>query len=436
MFKPNPGQIRMQKLLTMDEITRLLVYSGSRSGKTFMLVRSILLRGLIAEESRHAIIRKEFNRAKKYIWLDTLPAVVNICFPNLKYVIHYNKSDHYLILPNGSEIWIGGLDDKERADKILGGEYNTIYFNETSEIPYPPVLTAITRLAKKSYKEDGRQLVNKAYFDENPPNKMHWTYKLFFEGVDPITNQKIDTKKYGSVFLRPEENAENLADEYIETLKTLPGDKRKRFYEGAFQDAIKGALFKEETINRYRLHQYPDLVRIVIAVDPAVTKTENSDETGIMVEGLGSDGHIYLLADLSGYYTPREWADRVILAYDKWGADAVVGETNNGGDLVQTNIQYARPDISFIQVWAKRNKITRAEPVASMYDRGFIHHVGSYPDLEYQMVTYTGADQEKSSDQQSPDRMDAMVYGVTELASPPTAEEIVEDDFRVRISKY
>src|SRR6056297_2856194 len=144
-YKPNAGQLRIRKQAKRDEITRLLVYSGSRSGKTFELVRTLFIRSLLAKNSRHAIIRKNFSQIKKYVWLDTLPSVIDISFPNIKSAVEFNKTDYFLKFQNGSEIWMGGLDDKERADKILGGEYNSIYFNECSEISYNSVLTALTR---------------------------------------------------------------------------------------------------------------------------------------------------------------------------------------------------------------------------------------------------------------------------------------------------
>jgi len=429
-YKPNKGQLRIREEAKRDDITRLLVYSGSRSGKTFELIRTLIIRALLAENSRQAVIRKNFSQIKKYIWLDTLPEVLGKCFPKLKNAVEFNKTDYFLKFPNSSEIWMGGLDDKDRADKILGGEYNSIYFNECSEISYNSILTALTRLAKKSKKADGRSLVNKAYFDENPPAMSHWSYKLFFEGIDPITRNKLDLSNYEKVFLTPEDNAENLSEGYIENLKSLPGDARKRFYEGAFQSEVIGALWTQELINKHRKTKgLPEMKRIVIAVDPAVTNSENSDETGIVVDGLGVDNHAYVLDDLSGYYSPAGWADMVATAYDKWRADAVVGEKNNGGDLVQSNIQSKRPDIPFHEVWASRGKIKRAEPVSSLYERGLVHHTKDFVDLEYQMISYTG-----QTTDDSPDRMDANVYGITELANPPQVEDIVEDDGRVSIS--
>ena len=430
-YKANPGQRRLNEILRNDEITRLLVISGARSGKTFELIRTLIARSIYAKDSRHAIIRKHFAEAKKFIWLDTFPKVLNICYPKLKSLIIENKSDYFFKLPNGSEIWIGGLDDKERADKILGGEYNTIYFNEISEISYESIVIALTRLAMKNFKKDGKELINKAYFDANPTFKNHWSYKIFYEGIDPVTRLSIINKNnYAKIELKPEDNLENLPGQYIQELKNLTGNSRKRFYEGIYQEAVQGALWNEEMINHFRVIKPPSLKRVVVAIDPAVTSGEQSNETGIVVIGQGSDDQIYVLDDLSGIYSPNQWGSRSILAYDKWRADAIIGEVNQGGDMVESIILNIRDNIGYHAVRATRGKYTRAEPIASLYERGLVHHVGSFPDLEYQMTTYIG-----DRNEDSPDRLDALVWGITALtARDEIQEETIIYDERVNIS--
>jgi phage terminase large subunit-like protein len=413
-YKANAGQKKLNKVLRKDNITRVLAISGARSGKTFEFVRTIVSRAIHGPGSRHAIIRKHFAEAKKYIWLDTLPKVLKICYPQLIPVLKKNSTDFYYTFPNGSEIWIGGLDNKERADKILGGEYNTIYFNEVSEISYSSVVVALTRLAMMVIKDNGNQMVNKAFFDENPQIKTHWSNQLFNELIDPITRIALNNpNKYATIHLRPEDNQDNLPDGYIDDLKNLTGASRQRFYEGVFQNEMTGALWSQETINKYRVSEYPELIRIVIPIDPAITKTEVSNETGIIPLGLGTDGHIYILDDISGTYSPNEWAATAISAYDKWQADAIVGEVNQGGDMIETIIYNIRGDVGYIPVRATRGKYIRAEPISLLYDRGIVHHVGQFVDLEYQMVTFTG-DREDDS---SPDRMDALVWGIFALIS-------------------
>nr|WP_234895083.1 phage terminase large subunit [Sinorhizobium meliloti] len=124
-----------------------MLRGGSRSGKTFVLCRALIQRAINAPGSRHVIFRFRFNHAKTSVWSDTLPKVLALCFPSVR--VRFDKTDFYVELPNGSQIWIASLDDKERVEKILGQEYATLYFNESSQIPWASVETAMSRLAQK-----------------------------------------------------------------------------------------------------------------------------------------------------------------------------------------------------------------------------------------------------------------------------------------------
>ena len=413
-YKPNRGQLKLRKELQDDSKTRVLCYSGARAGKTFEFIRAIVLRALMSPKSRHAIIRKHFAIAKKYIWLDTLPEVIEVCFPEIKGTIEINKSDYFYRFANGAEIWIGGLDDKDRADKILGGEFNTIFFNECSEKTWHSVSTALTRLAKKSDKYVEKELVgvliNKAYFDTNPPSKSHWSHKLFFEGVDPETRIKLkNPDQYIAVHIHPSDNEENLSADFLENLKNLTGAKKLRFYDGLYQDTIQGALWNEAMINSAR-KEAPELVRIVVAIDPATTNTADSDETGIVVAGKDKHGEYYVMEDISGFYSPNGWASKAINAYNANKADRVIGEANNGGDMIETIIRNIDKNISYDKVWASRGKITRAEPISALYEKKKVHHTKEFIDLEYEMTNYTG-----EAGETSPNRMDALVWAITYL---------------------
>ena len=147
-FKKTSDQDAATDLLISDA-GHVLLYGGSRSGKTFLFIYALFFRALKCK-SRHAMLRYRFAHAKQSLVYGTIPEVFRVCFPELGSSDSYlNKSDWFYKLPNGSEVWIGGLDDKERTEKILGNEYSTIYFNECSQIPYSSVLTARTRLAEK-----------------------------------------------------------------------------------------------------------------------------------------------------------------------------------------------------------------------------------------------------------------------------------------------
>jgi phage terminase large subunit len=230
-------QKKAMDLMGDPRITRLLLYGGSRSGKSFIIIYAIIVRALRSAGSRHAILRFRFNHAKQSLWYDTIPKVLKICFPQLTY--SENKSDWFIELPNKSQIWLGGLDDKDRTEKILGNEYCTIYFNEISQISYASVIIALTRLAQKT------DLKNIAYFDCNPPSKQHWSYKLWIQGIHPETKESLQNKEsYGCMRLNPDGNKQNIADDYIEnTLATLTGIAKTRFYLGDFSDEDLGLIF-------------------------------------------------------------------------------------------------------------------------------------------------------------------------------------------------
>lgn len=175
-------------------------------------------------------------------------------------------------------------------------------------------------------------------------------------------------------------------------------------------EEIEGALWTMETIDRDRVSECPPLKRIFVGVDPSVTNNKDSDETGIIIAGQGINNHFYTIDDVSLHGTPHEWATAVIDAYRKYKADRVVGEANNGGDLVELNIKAVDKNIDFKKVHASRGKLIRAEPIATLYSQGKVHHVGAFPALEKQMCTYVPG-------QKSPDRLDALVWALTELSS-------------------
>jgi predicted phage terminase large subunit-like protein len=174
-----------------------------------------------------------------------------------------------------------------------------------------------------------------------------------------------------------------------------------------------GALWTLDSIDRSRRERAPDLVRVVVGIDPAVSTSEGSDETGIVVCGRDDRGHAYLLEDLSGRYDPAGWARAAIDAYHRHDADRIVAEVNQGGDMVENTLRTIDPNIPYTAVRASRGKFTRAEPVAALYEQGRVHHVGAFPELEDQMTGFV-ADLDRAKFG-SPDRVDALVWALTEL---------------------
>ena len=282
-FSYTPVQKRALQLLG-GSARHVMLFGGSRSGKTFVICAALAVRALRYPGCRQAVIRRYYGNAASSIGGDTLPKVLALRFPELK--VEYRKSSGVFTFPNGSEIQLIGLDDPRRSDKILGNEFFTIYFNESSELDYLSVQTALTRLAQKM--PGG---INRAYYDCNPPGKKHWTYRVFVEKRNPADNLALVQKDdFASMQLNPADNQCNLPDGYISgTLMSLPRQQRERFLEGRFSDAVENALWTPENLAVNRRDAPPELLRIVIGVDPAVTGNRTSDLTGIIGCALGAD---------------------------------------------------------------------------------------------------------------------------------------------------
>ena len=211
----------------------------------------------------------------------------------------------------------------------------------------------------------------------------------------------------GSTF----ENAANLsAGALADLLLKYDGTRlgRQELY-GEIIDDVEGALWTRDMIEEARVTEAPPLARIVVAIDPAVTSSEGSDETGIVVAGVSNDGQYYVLEDCSIRTSPEKWARTAVDAYHRWGADRVIGETNNGGDMIELLLRQVDPAVSYRKVTATRGKLVRAEPIAALYEQGRAHHVGGFEILEDQMCNYT------PSSKASPDHMDAMVWALYDL---------------------
>jgi len=233
-FKKTAIQYEATKLMASPP-KHIMCYGGSRSGKTFNIVRCIVARAAKCK-SRHIILRLTFNACKTSIFMDTFPKVMAICYPDLNYKV--NKSDYCVTLPNGSEVWFGGLDDDKRVEKHLGKEYSTIFFNECSQLSYSSILMMLTRLAEKS------DLKKKVYYDENPPSKKHWSYWLFIKKLDPIESEPLDEPEdYTSIVMNPKDNMDNIDADYLKMLSKMPEKERMRFLEGEFTNDDDGAAY-------------------------------------------------------------------------------------------------------------------------------------------------------------------------------------------------
>jgi predicted phage terminase large subunit-like protein len=406
-------QMEAEALLN-SAATHCMLFGGSRSGKTFLICRNLAGRALKAP-SRHAILRFRFSHLHTSVIEDTWPKMLSLCYPGAT-----GKLDRQLWVyrfDNGSEVWFGGLDEKERTEKILGSEFASIFLNECSQIPLASRKIAITRLAQNI---PGLPL--KMFHDCNPPSKRHWTHLTFIDKIDADRHQPlVNPGNYCSLQLNPTHNAIHLPPGYLEELENLDERRRRRFLLGIFSTDDDTALWTPELLDKGRLidRSPPDMQRVIVAVDPSGCSGPEdlrSDEVGISVAGLGADGRGYLLEDLSGRFGPDRWKTIVASAYDRWRADAVVAEVNYGGSMVgeviRTAVDTKGYPLNFREVQATRGKVIRAEPIAALFSQGRVSLVGRFQELEFQLCAMTTAGYRGD---RSPDRADAAIWALTAL---------------------
>lgn len=219
--------------LVKKPFRHVLIFGGSRSGKTFFFVWCIVIRAIKYPGSRHLIYRLRFKDAINSIWLETLPKVIGLM--GITAHVKTNAQRCVMTFPNGSEIWTAGVDDARFTDSVLGKEYATVYANEASQIPYATILKVRTRLAQKIEGCAAREFV-----DLNPVGVGHWTFKEFVEGIDPISSQPgspvsiANHSRYAHMQMNPQGNLKNLDQYYLESLESMPESMRKRFYLGEY----------------------------------------------------------------------------------------------------------------------------------------------------------------------------------------------------------
>jgi phage terminase large subunit-like protein len=324
----------------------------------------------------------------------------------------YEPSRRRLTWPNGA---IGTLYSADEPERLRGPQHDAAWCDEVAVWRYPEAWDMLMfglRLGA-----DPRVVVT------TTPRPTKLIRELVSDPTVVITR--------GST----RENRANLAPAFL--------DKIVRKYEGTrlgrqeleaeLLEDVPAALWNRGAIEAGRARVAPTLIRVVIAIDPAATSGEDSDETGIVVVGKDAQGHGYVLGDASGRYAPHEWARTAISAYRTHSADRIVAEVNNGGEMVEATIRMVDPSVPFTQVRASRGKVTRAEPVAALYEQGRVHHVGAFPQLEDQMVGFT-ADFDRAKAGYSPDRVDALVWGLSELLVEREAYSGLLEFYRQRLA--
>jgi phage terminase large subunit-like protein len=368
-----------------------LIQSGRGWGKTRTGAEWLLYEALKHDGTRWAIVAPTFSDAR-----DTCAegdsGIVEIArrYGVLK---TWNRSLGEIRLTNGSRIKLFGAEEPNR---LRGPQFHGAWCDELSSWRYADTWDQLQfglRLGRSS------GIVPRTVVTTTPkPTRL---FRSLLERDDVAIVR-------GSM----KDNAANLADEFVKGIVNKYGGTRlgRQEIEGELLLDTPGALWTFDMIDEARVDEAPDMARIVVAVDPATTSTEDADETGIVVVGLGVDGRGYVLADRTCRLSPNGWALRVVEAYDEFHADRIVGETNQGGDMIETILRQVRPTIPYRGIHARKGKTPRAEPISALYEQRRVSHVGHFAELEGQMTGWVDGESDFS-----PDRIDALVHGLTSL---------------------
>ena len=371
-----------------------LILAGRGWGKTRTGAQDIALYALRNAGSICAVVAPTHGDLRRVCFggpSGLLNIIPRECFSKTKDMKGYSQSTSEIRLHNGSKIIGYAASEPER---LRGPQFHRAWADELAAWRYPESFDMLSF---------GLRL------GDNPQCVITTTPKPSKIIKDLMKRDDVHVTT-GNTF----ENEKNLAESALTMLReryegTTLG--RQELYAEIIED-FDGALWNSRMIDEERLPEETEieLKRIIVAVDPAVTSNKNSDETGIVVVGKDYADRYYVIDDMSGIYTPDKWARVVVNAYYEYEADLVVAEVNNGGDLVERLIRSVDQRCPYRAVRATRGKILRAEPISALYEQKRVSHIGYLPELEQQMISYTG------ETNTSPDRLDALVWGLTELA--------------------
>ncbi len=329
----------------------------------------------------------------------------------------YKCSEHFEItneeitnLKTGSKILFAGIKTSEgiqtAALKSIP-DVTTWVLDEAEELPSEAIFNTIDESIRLP------NIQNRVILILNPTFVTHWIYDTFFKDLPEgfagrMGTAPIDREYIYSSYL---DNADHLAESFIakaDLTKATDILGYNNRYLGHWASENPNALWKREEIKYEKAPE--EFARVVVAIDPATTSNTKSDETGIVVAGKTAAGKIYVLEDATGKYKPEEWAQKSVNLYYKWGASVIVPETNQGGDMVKNTIYQIDETVNVKGKHAVNSKKARAEPVKGLYSKGIVFHAQKFAKLEQEMLTWSGLAGDKS-----PNRLDAMVWGVAEL---------------------
>src|SRR5215212_7833195 len=380
-------EARIEQLTPPGDWFVWLLLAGRGFGKTRTASEDVAAYGLDNPESRIAVVAETFADGRD-VCMEGESGLLS-CLPQSR-VRLWNRSIGELHLHNGT---IYRLFSGDKPDALRGYQFHRAWVDELAKFRY--------------YRETWTQLMLGLRLGKQPQVIVTTTPRP----IQLLKDLKVRESTFvttGSTF----DNAANLAEPFLEEITARYQGTRvgRQELEAEILDDVPGALWTRAMLEQAQVRVVPDLKRVVVAIDPAVTSGEDADETGIIVAGLGNDGNAYVLADRTCRLSPDGWAKRALIAYDEYGADRLVAEINNGGDLVESVIRTVAPRVSYKKLHASRGKRVRAEPVAALYEQGKVKHVMGLNDLEDQMVSFVPEGMDGS-----PDRVDAAVWALTEL---------------------
>lgn len=367
-------------------------YGGRGSGKSHFFAELAIDRCVQTGGTRIVCVREVQKSLKESVKL-LLEDKIQSLGVGARFGVH---SDHIVTPGDGLVLFQGMQDHTAESIKSLEG----------FDIAYAEEAQTMTARSLEFLRPTIRKPGSELWFSWNPRLPSDPVDGLFRCQSPPTDAISVKSNYSDNPFFTAELEAER-ADAFK--------NNRERYghiWLGEYEPTVRGAIWDRATIHQYRRQEAPQMGRIVVAVDPAVSSEPDSDEHGIVVCGSGHDKRGYVLADFSARGTPRQWATRAIAAYDRYNADAIVAEVNQGGEMVKTTLESVRPGIRVIEVRATRGKHVRAEPVSALYALGRVSHIGTYPELEDQMCCMSAGGYEGSG---SPDRVDALVWAFTEL---------------------
>ncbi len=386
------------------------VWGGRGSGKSHFFAEAVVEKCLMQPGTRVVCVR-EVQKSLK----DSVKRLIEDKIEALGVGDRFNVKSAEIGTPGGGVIVFQGLQDHTAESvKSLEG-FNVAWAEEAQSLSARSL-----ELLRPTIRAPGSEI----WASWNPRNAADPIDQLL-RGITPPSDAIVVRANYSdNPFFPPELEAEREFDQ-----RTKP-DRYGHIWLGDYEPVAIGAIWDRLVLHRNRRAEVPPMARILVAVDPAVSSERGSDEHGIVVVGIGQDGRGYLLADYTLRGTPLQWAGRAVAALDEFGADAIVIERNQGGDMCAQTLRTIRPHLRIIEVVATRGKHVRAEPIAALYSLDRISHVGTFQRLEDQMCQMTAGGYEGEG---SPDRVDALVWGFTELfptinrgaAKPPPRVERV-----------